>query len=389
MKGVATFAAAIVVLALLAWVWHAQTLPDETPDVPERRTPTAAGTADAGGRSDSSPGRSLDSWPLSDDGPGGAFNCSFYDFQPERDGDKSDAELMEEDRERLYELTDMLAASADLEHRLTATLMKTSDEMPDAIEELESLLPAMPEHPVLHWRLLDACDARPGYPFCESGEAEARVIATLGANGEAWAKIAHYRIKRGDDAGGLEALLNAHAAAEFQNFWGRESELFFRGLSAFSNRPVPERLRESTGLATTMPAPELKLVDQCMLRASGSPEWQRACRAYGERKEADASTVIGKSIGLSLQDAMSTAAGQEPDPAKQQARDRQVLALFRDDVANDGLVLLASDQNIALAVLQRIANDGEFAAHEFLRSEVLRLREVPGYDPCPPKLPQM
>lgn len=387
MKVAATVAAALGVLGLLAWMWHAQTVPGETSQDRRTQADTAAGIADSGSRSDSSPGRAVES--LTDDGHKGEFNCSLDDFLPERHSGKSQAELVLEERERVYELTDTLAASTDFEHRLTASLLKTSDEMPDAIEALERLLPAMPEHPVLHWRLLDACDARPGYPFCESGEAEARVIATLGANGEAWAKIAHYRIKRGDDAGGLEALLNAHAAAEFENYWGRETELIFRSFSAFSNRAVPERLFDSIGLATTMPTPELKLVDQCMLRAGDSPDWQRACMTYGERKEADASTVIGRSIGLSLQDAMSRAAGLEPDPAKSQARDNQVLALFRDDVANDGMVLLASDQNIALAVLQRIANEGELAANEFLRSEVLRVREIPGYDPCPPKLPQM
>ena len=348
------------------------------------------GTGKSSRQTGSSTSRARETSPQDGDNVQGSFNCSFDDFFPGRDNsDKSTAELLEEDRERVYALTDTLAASNDLEHRLTASLLKTDGEMPDAIEDLERLLTAMPEHPVLHWRLLDACDARPGYPFCESGEAEARVIATLGANGEAWAKIAHYRIKRGDDAGGLEALFNAHAAAEFQTYWGKETELVFRGLSVFANSPVSERLIEATGRATTMPAPELKLVNQCLLRASHSPDWQRACMAYGERKEADASTLVGKSIGLSLQDAMATAAGMEPDPAKSEARDRQVLALFRDDVANDGMVLLASDQNIALAVLQRIANGGELVAHEFLRSEVLRVRQIPGYDPCPPKLPQM
>ena len=42
-------------------------------------------------------------------------------------------------------------------------------------EDIQRILPAMPNDPILHWRLLDACDARPGYPFCASGEAEALV----------------------------------------------------------------------------------------------------------------------------------------------------------------------------------------------------------------------
>ena len=247
---------------------------------------------------------------------GQAFNCSANDFPfLMQDNHLSDAERIEQMRNRLYALTDVLAASSDFEHRLTAGLLKVSDSMPDAIDDLERLLQTMPDDPVLHWRLLDACDSRGNHPVCESGEAEARVIAAIGNNGEAWAKIAHYRIKRGDEAGGLQALLNASATAEFDNYWGLETELMFRSFAVETNRSVPERLIESIGLAVTFPQPELKLINQCRLRAGESPEWHRACLAYGQRKEADSRTVLGRGIGLGLQDAMHVLAGTPIDPS--------------------------------------------------------------------------
>ena len=199
-----------------------------------------------------------------------AFGCSLADFAEE--STETDEERIERDQREFYALIDSLSLSTDLEHRLAAAVLKVNDGLPDAIEELDGLLVTMPENPVLHWRLLDACDVRKTYPLCESGAAEAHVIRVLGANGEAWAKIAYYRIKRGDAAGGLDALYNAASAPSFNDYWSSEVALLFRGLAIDTNRAVPARLTGAIGYVAAFPSPELELINQCRIRAANAPD---------------------------------------------------------------------------------------------------------------------
>ena len=360
----------------LYWISGSGTADDLRPNVGDgRELDTAGGPEGSGAQPRPREPADKDPWA------GRTFKCSIADFAQEQAG--SDEEQIERAQSRLHELTESLAASSDFEHRLTAGILKVNTDRPDAIDDFEELLITMPEDPVLHWRLLDACDVRQTHPLCQSGEAEARVIRVLGSNGEAWAKVAHYRIKRGDEAGGLEALYNASSAAQFNDHWSAEVALLFRGLAIDTNQAVPARLVEAVGYVAAFPAPELGLVNQCRLRATESQDWQRACLAYARRKESDARTMIGKGIGIGLQRAVFAATGQPEEAEAALAREEPIMTALRDPLMRDGEILIAYDETIAIGWLQQLTTYGEFAAQEFLRSEVERVGRIPGYAPCP------
>ncbi len=360
----------------LYWISGGGTADDVRPELEDGRV---SDTADRPEESGAQP-RSLE--PVDTDRwAGRTFRCSVADFARERSG--SDEEQIERAQSRLYELTEALAASGDFEHRLTAGILKVNTDRPDAIDDFEELLTSMPEDPVLHWRLLDACDVRQTHPLCQSGEAEARVIRVLGSNGESWAKVAHYRIKRGDEAGGLEALYNASSAAQFNDHWSAEVALLFRGLAIDTNQAVPARLVEAIGYVAAFPAPELGLVNQCRLRATDDQDWQRACLAYARRKESDARTLIGRGIGIGLQRAVYAATGQPEKADAALAREEPIMTALRDPLMRDAEGLIAYDETIAIGWLQQLTTYGEFAAQEYLRSEVERVGRIPGYSPCP------
>ena len=339
------------------------------------------GIADTATETFSQPRHADPGTPEAEEAVGRVFRC--YPAEAAGESSESVEEQMERERARYFGLIDGLAASGDFEHELTAGILKANGNLPDAIDDLEKLLVIMPDNPVLHWRLLDACDVRPSHPLCRSGNAETRVIRVLGSNGEAWAKIAHYRIKRGDDAGGLEALYNASSAAQFNDFWSAEVVLLFRALAIDANQTVPKRLSEAIGYVAAFSAPELQLINQCRTRVPHSPDWSRACLSFAERKEADARTTIGKGIGIGLQRAIYIETGQPEKAAAVLAREKPVIEALRDPLVRDGEILISYDESIALGWLQQLSTYGEFAAREYLKAEVERVSQIPGYDPCP------
>lgn len=308
------------------------------------------------------------------------FDCSIEDFSATSAADDEDASAAEE---KYGVLIEQLAASSDLERRLAAALLKTASDYPDAIDDLAALMVELPDHPLLHWHLLDACAVRPTHPLCRSGQAETRVIRYLGHNGEAWAKVAYHRLRQNDIEGGIEALSNASAAAEFGDYWSAEVELVFRALEGQDNAKIPSRLIESIGYVSAFPARYLRLTAACPLAAADSPTWFDVCIAYAERKEIDADSLLGRSIGIGLQRAVHAARGNADEAAAAEERNREHIDVLSDSTMRDGEVLLAADESVGLEWLQRLSVYGQLAANDYLRQEVERLSAMPSYNPCP------
>ncbi|MEM7502291.1 MAG: hypothetical protein AAF417_09620 [Pseudomonadota bacterium] len=344
------------------------------PDVAEdpQRTDSAPSTTER-------PSPESSSERLVDD-RGRRFDCSIEDFSlpaaPDADGAGTEDEY--------GALIEQLTASSDLERRLAGAVLKTASDYPDAIDDLVALIADLPDNPLLHWHLLDACAIRHSHPLCSSGQAEARVIRYLGHNGEAWAKVAYHRLRRDDVEGGIEALRNASAAAEFGDYWRTEVQVVFRALEGQENAEVPARLIQSIGYVVAFPARYLRLSNACAMAAADSPAWFDACIAYARRKESDADSLVGRSIGAGLQGAIYAAIGDDEKTKAAEERGRGSVAVLSDPAMRDGEVLLAADDSVGLEWLQRLSVYGRIAANEYLRAEVERLSASPDYDPCPP-----
>lgn len=146
-----------------------------------------------------------------------------------------------------------------------------------------------------------------------------------------------------------------------------------------------QRLIAAIGVSAIIQRPGIHLINACRTYAADSQAWADACIAYGQRRERDSQSLIGRGIGIGLQAAIHTLLGDDDAAAAVQNRETPVMEMFRDPVARDGEVLLMSDESIALEWLQHLQVYGELSAREFLRSEVHRVSKIPGYDPCPPR----
>ena len=373
-----TLAGALIVVLLAAGIALLAPRNDDirAPDVAEnpQRTDSAPSPAKRSSAESSSE-------RLAADG-GRRFSCSIEDFSLSAPRNDNGAATEDE----YGALIEQLTASSDLERRLAGAILKTAGDYPDAIDDLLALIVNLPDHPLLHWHLLDACAIRPSHPLCSSGQAEARVIRYLGHNGEVWAKVAYHRLRRDDIEGGIEALRNASAAAEFGDYWHTEVEVVFRALEGQQNAEVPARLIQSIGHVATFPARYLRLSNACAMAAADSPAWFDACIAYARRKEADADSLVGRSIGAGLQRAIYAAIGDDESTKAAEERSRDRVAVLSDSAMRDGEVLLAADESVGLEWIQRLSVYGRIAANKYLRAEVERLSASPGYDPCPPPM---
>ena len=255
------------------------------------------------------------------------FRCTVDDFLPRAN---ASAGLTTAADRRFDELLQTLSSSSDLEHRLAAAILKAGNGYPDAIDDFAELLPTMDANRLLHWRLLDACAVRPTHELCASGDAEARVARVLGAEGEAWVKIAHYRLTRGNRQASFEAFSQAATTPEFVDYWSSEVELLFRALEAQGNRAAAPRLLEAIGYASALAEPHLAMVGTCQVAAAESESWAAVCLAYSKRKEATAQTPLGRSIGMGLQRALHQLAGDNTAAAgRPEARTKHDRVLAR------------------------------------------------------------
>lgn len=309
------------------------------------------------------------------------FECTLADFFADPGLSETEVEAKMERHHRAVIST--LSASTDLEHRLASAFLRSKEE--PVVDDLVALLPARPEDPLLHWLLLDACARTPSHPSCTRGVTERRAIDVLGANGEAWAKIAYRRLADGDDEGALAALEQAASAAVVTTYAGPTVALLFRALASVDNSAALLRYGEAMGYVAAMPSPPLMdLHKSCRERSRDSLAWRRTCLAYGQRKEQKSLTLLHKMLGIGLQTAIYDAAGQSSLAAASRAREDQITeSLMADGLWQQAEIHLAHDGSLVLDYLQELAVYGEFAANDFLAAEIERRAQNPGYDPCP------
>jgi len=321
--------------------------------------------------------------PSENESPDRFFDCDAVDFLEDPRSALSTDEIAQQTLDRFEQLPVVLAASSDLQHRLAATLFKIHDDQPVALDDLLRLKTVMPKHPVLHWRLLDACRLAAAHSYCASGQYEVDAIGVLGDNAEAWGKIAYHRSLSNDDAGALKAIENAASATIVDDFWGTETHLLFQSLSAAGNGGVAERLFEAMRYAAMISLSHAGLIGLCETKAATSPNWARACTDFGRRREQGSRTAMGRALGAALQKAMHKQAGLDDKASAAALREERLATARFDPRWPDLQVLLFHEEHIALDYLQQLTIHGEFAARDFLHKELERVQAIPGYDPCP------
>jgi hypothetical protein len=302
-----------------------------------------------------------------------AFDCDSLEL-PDENAERSTKHFQETEDELAR-----LAESDDVEIRIAVAVATSLSDPEGAHRILSSAEQAAPESPLPLWHLLEFCALYVDAPGCDT--VDTRAVTAHGDNAMFLAKAASLRLGRGDKAAALELLEQAGSAAYLDNYWIEHVFLFERALAATGKYSYAERVIDAFGLAAALAISEYDLVKACRQESGESESWRDACLAFAQRLYSDSDTLVDKMIGLAMIKSVYELSGdlksmRETEAIRTSLSDRYV----RND--QDAQLLLVKDHNVMRGYLETWEADGEMAALDFVRSEVERLSQLPGYDPC-------
>ncbi len=203
-----------------------------------------------------------------------------------------------------------------------------------------------------------------------------------GQNSESWLRVAANRYKAGETDAALEAMRHAATAAETRIYWTETIEMAERGLAAAgSDYSFPERAAMAFGLAATKLPNYGDFTTMCKEQSLRSADWAYTCLGYGELAENQGKTVIGVSIGRSIQKLALEALGEEDKLAAVEARQQSSRQEWLESIGNIHAAterLMFSNPAVFSAYLAAVRTHGEVVARAYLTDETSRLlREQP------------
>lgn len=275
-----------------------------------------------------------------------------------------------------------LSESQDSGYRLMAALYWPDRGREAEFLALNTILEADPENRLIVWHLLTSCSRFPEFSQCTDDTIENRSINVDGSNGQLWARIAGFRIGRGDMSGALDALRNATAAPRFSDYKTEHIELFGRGLAAVGNAPYRGRVIQAIGMQAALASNEYEVVMACKKMAVESAVWLTQCLRLGERLERDGRSVSAVVAGQGLQKTMHSISGDSEQAALLEERRGLTREFLENGLSKDSGILLSRDEQALANYISELATYGELRALQSLKNEVERLKKLPDYNPC-------
>lgn len=310
------------------------------------------------------------------------FHCQPYPTELFQTGDMADR--LERSRREAERRAKALEGSEDADLRLAAALLSLTDQDdPRYVDRLLSALSLDPANPATLERLLDACINREALRVCAERGIVERAAEADGGNGEMWGAIAGYYVSRGDDDAALDALRRAASAGVHREYFVDYVRVMELGLAAaVADRSYAERVIEAIGRAAAFTAPYLTAYNECRDRVAEDPLWHGACLDFGRHLERRSQSVVNRGIGIGLQAMIAEETGDDAVLAAVQARQRRYRLWREEHLDADGQVVFARDERVLRGYIDEWQAHGEPAALGYLREEVARLKQLPGYDPC-------
>lgn len=305
--------------------------------------------------------------------------CSLLDLVPDTPGDYPDDESGI--RAHWGNIVAVLEDSPSAEHLGVGAYLAAKAKLETATPLLDRAIAGGADNPLVTWIAMDACNARPATSVCAGGDVERLALAVDGDNGAVWARVASQRLMTDQAAAGFAALQRAATAPQFNSYWPEQILMLERALAAATNDGYGARVMQAIGIAAAMVMWDAGVVEACG-SPSLPPEHRPVCLAYGERLTSDARTALNTGIGLAIQHAVLTAAG---DAVAANRVDAEQEALRQHMLARDFQTeqrLLFYDENLLRQYMDVMVTRDEYAAVRFLGDETERLLGLPGYDPC-------
>lgn len=266
---------------------------------------------------------------------------------------------------------------------LAAAALLARESVSDRTGLITQALATGGNNPLILWTAVPMCSGAAGKELCPVDELSDRLIALEPQNSETWMLAAVRRLRRGDEAGALDAVQRAGAAAESRIYWAETIALMERAYAASTDYPFGKRVEAAIGVAGATPTMHGDYSRMCATKSRESPAWAQACLAYGERAEQRGDTVLGESIARGMQ---ITALKQLNDPARLaavSARQEQSQAELLEAGKESPLVI--STPALLAGYLDVLARQGETAALRWSRIEAAQLRA--NLPPCAPQPP--
>lgn len=273
----------------------------------------------------------------------------------------------------------VLATSTTAEHKLAAAMLAYWDM--NAAGALELLVEAREldeSNPMIAARMLQMCQIAQERCDLSLADLEIQSATTDRGNADAWARVATSRAGRSDHAGALDALQEAAAAPEFNEYHVDYILLFDRALAASAELSSAERLRVAYSYATMTPLTQNDMSGSCGEQASESGEWLNACLRWGERQELESKSTSGRLYGLVLQQMMYRLSGDAREEESAKARQKEVAEKSQKQIEAVSAVDWSRHEPILRNYLDMYAATDELAALDYLQAEMAWFPEKSG-----------
>jgi len=315
-------------------------------------------------------------------GPDRHFDCQPYPAEQSPTGEI--VALLERSRRESERRAKALEVAEDADLSLAAAFLSLTDQTdPKYVDRLLRALSLDRANPVTLERLLDACINRAELRICAERGIVERAAEADGGNGEMWGAIAGYHVSRGHTDAALDALRRAASAGVYREYFVDYVRVMELGLAAaVADRSYGERITEAIGRAAAFTAPYLTAYAECRDRVADDPLWRDACLDFGRQLERRSQSALNRGIGIGLQVMIADETGDDAALAAAQARQRRYRVWRDEHLTMDGQVVLARDERVLRGYIDEWQAHGEPAALGYLREEIARLKQLPGYDPC-------
>lgn len=262
-----------------------------------------------------------------------------------------------------------LSKSTDAEHLLAAALLNWDGDREEALLWLGDAASRAPGNPLIASQVLETC-MQFGSCVRALPEMEGRLIAADGANVLAWAAIARSRLARNDEAAALGALRQAAASTVIEDYTANYALLFDRALAASSDLTPWERMTSAIGFAAMPISGAYEISRICSQRGEIRPDWRDVCLRFGERLEHDSRTILGKTIGFTLQSTMLQFDGDDRAAQRVAARHAEFRASWQPLAEVTGRAQELQDETVLRQYVEIFQASDEMQALGFLAGEV-------------------
>ncbi len=256
----------------------------------------------------------------------------------------------------------------------------------DKIPALASLSQQFPDSGLAAAQYLNACSKDISHVECSPGTVE-NVVQVHADNGAIWGSIALLLIEREDIEAAIFALEQGAQASSFDDYFSTQLRVIDAAAPDSDPLAVGSIFRFFRYADYTIGVSSAQLITRfCSLNSADNPVVADVCIAYGERVFDDSASLLGKLLGIAIQEVVYVATGDAVQIARMQAA-TEAQQNYQRRFSGSFVGLTTYDQSLAVFWRDSLIEYGEVETIGRLYREVMSRSADPDYQPCdPPRL---